>query len=99
MDDMESIARWSGELLWPQELVEASIIDLSGVTALGSWAHAWFAARPGQGVAGAHPRLRAQLDQAGVGVCWRDPTRIIAGVTRSERQALFADELQDTVDK
>lgn len=88
--DQERVVRWSGELLWPQDLDEGDVIDLSQVTLLGTWVHAWFRARPGQGVAGASPRLKAQLDQAGVGVCWRDPTRIQTGVTNAERAELLA---------
>lgn len=88
----EQVARWQGELLWPQELPGGDLIDLSRVTALGTWVHAWFRSRPGQGVAGASPRLKAQLERAGVGVCWRDPARIQGGVNADERAALLADD-------
>lgn len=86
----ERVARWSGELLWPQPLDEGDVIDLSQVTLLGTWVYAWFRAHPGQGVAGAHPHIKAQLDRAAVGVCWRDPARIQSGVTTAERAELLA---------
>ena len=86
---MDDVALWRGELLWPCPLAEGAIIDLSEVVSLGTWTYAWFAARPGQGVAGASPRLRAQLDRAGLDICWRDPIRIHSGVTRAERVALL----------
>ena len=43
-------------------------------------------------MAGASPRLKAQLERAGVGVCWRDPARIQGGVNADERAALLADD-------
>lgn len=93
MDEPQSVAHWRGELLWPCALAEGDIIDLTEVVSLGTWAHAWLAAHPGQGVAGASPRIRTQLDRAGLDICWRDPTRIFPGVSRAERAALFHDGL------
>ncbi len=61
-----TVARWTGELLWPQDLPEAAVIDLARVTALGTWAYAWFAARPQQAATGASPALKRQLQRAGV---------------------------------
>jgi hypothetical protein len=96
MDEPSDIAHWRGELLWPCALVEGEIIDLTEVISLGTWTHAWFAARPGQGVAGAAPRIRVQLDRAGLDICWRDPTRIIPGVSHAERAALFNSSPSET---
>ena len=85
---VEPLATWSGELLWPQPLPEGMVIDLSSVTALGCWVHAWFRARPQLAVSGASAALRRQLLRAGVPVRWRDLPRQ-AGVGRDERAALF----------
>jgi len=88
VNDPPEVAVWSGELLWPQPLPEGAVIDLSAVTALGCWAHAWFRARPQLAVSGASATLRRQLLRAGVPVRWRDLPRQ-AGVGRDERAALF----------
>lgn len=92
----ESCIRWIGdldaeELLWPQDLPEAEIIDLGGITAVGIWVHAWFRAHPNQGVVGARPDVRRQLEAAGLPILFRDPQAI--GVTATERSALLNDFL------
>jgi hypothetical protein len=56
----EACVAWVGtliedELLWPQPLAEAEVIDLGGLTAIGTWVHAWFRARAGQAVVNACP--------------------------------------------
>ncbi len=84
-----TVARWSGELLFPVELEEAAIIDLTGVTALGTWSYAWFRARPHLAVSGASPTLRRQLMRAKLPVAWADIPA--SGVSPSERAALFGD--------
>lgn len=80
---------WRGEMLWPLELPEADLIDLREVTALGTWAWAWFRQRPGQRVCNAAPTLRAQLDQAGLPLRWSDPPPLQTGVGREERDLLL----------
>ena len=99
MVESRDIAHWRGELLWPCPLQEGDIIDLTEVISLGTWVHAWLTAHPGQGVAGASPRVRVQLDRAGIDICWRDPTRIFPGVSRAERAALFNDAPPETSDR
>lgn len=84
-----SVARWSGELLFPVALEEAAIIDLSHVTALGTWSYAWFRARPHLAVSGTSPTLRRQLMRAKLPVAWADIPG--SGVSPSERAALFGD--------
>ncbi len=84
-----TVARWSGELLFPTQLDEAAIIDLSGVTALGTWAYAWFRARPHLSASGAAPALRRQLQRANLPLAWADIPS--AGVSPSERAALFGE--------
>lgn len=82
---------WSGELLWPQELPDGELIDLSGVAALGTWVHEWFRARPGRAVTRASPLVRRQLLRAGVPVVWADPSHITppGGITVGERNLLL----------
>ncbi len=84
-----TVARWSGELLFPVALEEAAIIDLSAVTALGTWSYPWFRARPHLSVSGASPALRRQLLRANLPIAWADIPG--AGVSPSERAALFGD--------
>jgi hypothetical protein len=84
-----SVARWSGELLFPTALEEATIIDLSNVTALGTWSYAWFRARPHLSASGASPALRRQLQRANLPLAWADIPG--SGVSPSERAALFGD--------
>lgn len=84
-----TVARWSGELLFPVALEEASIIDLGAVTALGTWSYAWFRARPHLSVSGASPALRRQLLRANLPIAWADIPG--GGVSPSERAALFGD--------
>lgn len=88
-----SAVLWRGaitpdELLWPQELPPGTTIDLSPITAIGTWIHEWFRARPGQAVVGAQPEVRRQLEHAGLPVLWRDPR---SGVSAAEKADLFAD--------
>ena len=87
--DGPTVARWSGELLFPVALEEAAIIDLSHVTALGSWSYAWFRARPHLAASGASPTLRRQLMRAKLPLAWADIPG--GGVSPSERAALFGD--------
>jgi hypothetical protein len=85
-----SVATWSGELLFPCELAEAAVIDLSRVTALGTWTYAWFRARPHLSVSGANPTIRRQIMNAHLPIAWSDlPT---SGVSPSERAALFGEQ-------
>jgi hypothetical protein len=87
------IAVWSGELLWPQPLSEGDLIDLGQVASLGTWAYAWFRARPQQAVTGVNPTLKRQLSRAGVPVRWSDlpQTPAEGGVTASERAMLWGE--------
>lgn len=83
---------WRGEstpdeLLWPQELPISEIVDLSDIAAAGTWIHDWFRAHPGQGVVGARPDLRRQLEHAGLPILWRDPRT--TGVSAQEKAELF----------
>jgi hypothetical protein len=88
-NDSMSVARWSGELLFPCPLADAAIIDLSQVTALGTWTYAWFRARPHVAVTGANPTIRRQIMNAHLPVAWSDLPNL--GVTPSERSALFGE--------
>jgi hypothetical protein len=84
------VAHWSGELLFPQDLATGDIIDLSHVTALGTWVYVWFRAHPHCAITGATPTIRRQINRAHVPVMWSDlPTH---GVGPAERAALFGDE-------
>ncbi len=88
-----SLTVWRGaaqpdELLWPQELPAGSLIDLSGVAAVGTWTHEWFRAHPGQAVVGARPEVRRQLESAGLPVLFKDPRFL--GVTAQEKADLYA---------
>ncbi len=100
----DSLVAWRGELLWPQDLPAGDIIDLTCVTALGTWTYAWFRARPNQAVTGGTPALKRQLLAAGVPILWCDTSRVAAaGVGRDERAALLDDpvaltDLQLTLD-
>lgn len=87
-----TVVRWSGELLWPQPLPEAAVIDLARVTALGTWAYAWFAARPQQAATGATPALKRQLQRAGVSLLWCDHPHGQSGVSAAERALLWGDD-------
>jgi hypothetical protein len=93
-ENTAKITAWSGELLWPQPLPEGDLIDLGQVTALGTWAYAWFRARPPQAVTGVNPALKRQLSRAGVPVRWSDAPQAPAaegGVTASERAMLWGE--------
>ena len=65
-----AVVHWQGALLWPQDLPDGQVIDCSGVTALGSWVHAWFRARPQRSVVGAAPAIKRQLNQARLPILW-----------------------------
>jgi hypothetical protein len=84
-----SVVIWRGELLWPQDLPEADIIDLGQVEVLGVWVHDWFRSRPGQAVTRANPAVRRQLTEAGVPVTWSDHPQRSGGVSSAERAGLF----------
>ena len=87
-----AIASWSGDLLWPRELPEGAVVDLSRVEALGVWSHAWFRARPGIAVIGGEP-YRARFERAGVPVRWcasfAEAVSAPSGVSRGEREMLW----------
>ncbi len=87
--DTPTVARWSGDLLFPSDLAEAAIIDLSAVTALGTWSYPWFRARPHLAVSAASPALRRQLLRANLPIAWADIPG--GGVSPSERAALFGE--------
>jgi ActR/RegA family two-component response regulator len=77
----------ASELLIPQELPTAEVVDLSEVVAAGTWIHDWFRAHPGQGVVGALPDIRRQFEHAGLPILWRDPRS--HGVSAQEKAELF----------
>jgi hypothetical protein len=84
------IACWSGELLFPINLPSGDIIDLSHVTALGTWTYAWFRNHPHCAITGATPSIRKQINRAHLPVVWTDlPTH---GVGPAERAALLDEE-------
>ena len=87
------IVHWTGDLLWPTELPSAKVIDLSGVTALGTWCHDWFRRHPGQTVTGG-VQWKDRLLRAGVPVRWRDGDAAVTnanhtGVSTDEREMLW----------
>jgi hypothetical protein len=87
----ETVTFWRGELLWPQALPSGSVIDLSQVVSLGTWAHAWFRDHPGQAVVGVSPALKRQFTRAGLPVLWYDSRRlpIVGGVSVGEKSMLW----------
>jgi hypothetical protein len=84
---------WRGELLWPQAVGDAMVIDLREVTAIGVWLHEWFRKHPNRAVVGGPARLKRQLQRAGVPVLWydhmRDALASSGGVSASERDMLW----------
>lgn len=88
------VVRWVGEMLWPEHLELAPIVDLSAVTLLGSWVHALFRAYGQCRVVGASPAVRQQLEQAGLPILWyRTVSEASAsghGVSPSERAMLWS---------
>lgn len=87
--DQKTVATWSGELLFPTNLPEAAVIDLSHVTALGTWTYEWFRTHSHVSITGANPTIRRQILNAHLPVAWSDlPDN---GVSPSERAALFGD--------
>ncbi|TVR13256.1 MAG: hypothetical protein EA401_07185 [Planctomycetota bacterium] len=66
----QDIASWSGELLWPQDLPDAPIIDCSQVSAVGSWLHHWLRQRGQRSIVGASPAVRRQLSAARLPLLW-----------------------------
>lgn len=86
------IAVWSGDLLWPRDLVAAPIIDARAVTGMGVWVHAWLRRHP-DCVVLADEALRARLVPLGVR-CYADLAELqrgTAGVSASERALLWED--------
>jgi len=83
--------QWHGELLWPTDLPDAEIIDLSKVTALGAWCHEWFRRHPGHTVTGGQ-MWKERFLRAGIPVRWCDdhPTPAGAGVSADEREMLWS---------
>ncbi len=90
------VVAWRGELLWPQEPIAGSIIDLSEVTAIGTWLYPWFRERGQQRVVGAPRHIKQQLQRAGIPVLWyrsmQECCREDGGVSASERAMLWGDE-------
>jgi hypothetical protein len=88
-----TVAIWDSELLWPQDLPSAEVIDLSRVEVMGSWVHDWLRSHPEQAVTGAQPLIRKQLVRAGVPVVWCDHPRKPAsgGISAGERAMLLGD--------
>ncbi len=85
-------ARWTGELLWPQDLPDGEIIDLSAVISLGTWVHAWLRDHPDRALVAGGAELRAQLTRAEVPVRWfasADQVVRRDGVSSSEREMLW----------
>lgn len=64
------IAQWSGELLWPQDLPDAPVIDCQQVTAVGSWLHEWLRQRGQRNIVGASRSVRRQLSAARLPLLW-----------------------------
>ncbi len=84
--------RWTGELLWPQDLPDGEVIDISGVISLGTWVHAWLRAHPDRALVAGGSELRTQLTRAGVPVRWFDRADQVGrrdGVSASEREMLW----------
>lgn len=90
MDDA-TIEVWGSELLWPQDLPVADVIDVSQVELMGTWVHEWLRQHPEQAITGASPAIRKQLVRANVPVVWCDHPRkpLSGGVSNSERAMLF----------
>lgn len=65
-----TVVTWSGDLLWPQTLPDAAVIDCSQVTAVGSWLHAWLRQRGQRALVGANPSIRRQLSAARLPILW-----------------------------
>lgn len=87
-----SVVTWSRELLWPEDLPEAEVIDLSQVEIMGCWVHDWLRGHPEQAVTGAQPLIRKQLARAGVPVVWSDHPRkpsAAGGLSAGERAMLL----------
>ena len=91
---LPDVSVWTGDYLWPRpDLEDATIIDLSEVTAVGSWLHAWFRGRGQRKVVGAQRRVRQQMQAAGLPILWyatmKEAGHSDHGVTASERAMLW----------
>ena len=89
----EQSVHWSGELLWPADLPDAAIIDMSEVAVVGSWLCSWFRERGQRCVVGATREIRQQLQEASLPILWyaslSEVQRRHHGVTGSERAMLW----------
>ena len=95
--DVEAIAVWEGELLWPQDLTTASLIDCRGVISAGIWLHQWLRDHPGCALIGLAPGVRQQFQAAGLPViCYDRLSDAQAGVGLAERLALWNEEDEST---
>lgn len=97
---LTTVPRWQGEMLWPQSLPELTAVDMSAVTAIGSWLHGWLRARPGLALIGLSAPLREQLRLAAVPVLhYRSVDEALAsgimpGVSPAERDMLLQAALE-----
>lgn len=92
---MQIEAQWSGEMLWPQELSEAKVIDCTALTALGTWVYKWLRERPQTALVGAPAHIKEQVHAAALPVIWYNHCEDIAGndaggVSPSERDMLWS---------
>ncbi|MFW5829448.1 MAG: hypothetical protein ACOCXA_04225 [Planctomycetota bacterium] len=90
----DHIAYWQGEMLWPQTLPDAPVLDFSGLEAVGVWVYSWLREHPGRSVVAASPAIKRQLQQVDVPVLWyrsiaEVPSADDGGVTPSEREMLW----------
>ncbi len=85
---------WSGEMLWPQVLTEAKVIDCSQLQSLGTWAYAWLRARPQCALIAAPSHIKDQLRAADLPVIWYNHCEELqadsGGVSPSEREMLWS---------
>ena len=92
-DAATTIAHWQGDMLWPTQVEDGTVIDMSAVEALGSWVYAWLRRRSRQAVVGAAPELRRQLQRADLPLLWygslAEVQSAAVGVTPSERAMLW----------
>jgi hypothetical protein len=89
----KATAIWRGELLWPTDLPDGRIIDLSAVTVLGVWTHDWFRTHPNRAVVGGAAHLKRQLAGASVPILWYErlsEATATGGVSASEREMLWS---------
>jgi hypothetical protein len=89
----KQVVAWHGDLLWPQELPDAEVIDLSDVRAAGAWIVDWFRRHPNRTVVGGSDFIKRQLRRGGAPVFWSDSlgsaSQQTGGVSPSEREMLW----------